>query len=75
MEKHDLVHEFPEHKEKIHELKTQNNHFKNLFEKYHDINNEIHRIETGAENTTDEILNVLRKERVKLKDELYVFLN
>lgn len=30
-EKHDLVHELPEYKDRIHELKTSNRHFANLF--------------------------------------------
>lgn len=31
VEKHDLVHELPEYKDRIHELKTSNRHFANLF--------------------------------------------
>lgn len=34
MEKHDLLHEFPEYQEKIHELIKENNHFKKLFDDY-----------------------------------------
>lgn len=71
MQKHDLLHEFPEHREKIHELKTTNNHFRKLFDEYHELDHEIHRIEQGTESTTDEVLNGLRKKRVHLKDELY----
>ncbi len=71
MQKHDLLHEFPEHRDKIHELKTTNNHFRKLFDEYHELDHEIHRIEQGAESTTDEVLNGLRKKRVHLKDELY----
>ncbi len=75
MEKHDLLHEFPQFEEKIHNLKISDNHFKKLFENYHDCNNEIHRIESGAEATTDDVLNTLRKKRVVLKDELYNYLS
>lgn len=49
MEKHDLLHEFPDQKQKIHDLKSSNHHFKKLFDDYHLVNNDIHRIETGAE--------------------------
>jgi len=49
-------------------------HFKKLFDEYHEINNEIHRIETGAEVTSDEVLNVLRINRLELKDQLYAML-
>lgn len=75
MEKHDLRHEFPDMEDKIHEMKVSNNHFKKLFDTYHEINNEIHRIETGAENTTDEVLTDLRKKRLHLKDELFAMLS
>jgi uncharacterized protein len=74
MEKHDLVHEFPDKKDQIHNLKVSNHHFRNLFDQYHKVNNDIHRIETGAEVTKDEVLNELRLKRVKLKDELAVIL-
>jgi uncharacterized protein YdcH (DUF465 family) len=74
MEKHDLRHEFPEFEQKIHDLKVVDNHFRRLFNDYHEVNNEIHRIETGAASAADEILNQLRLKRVHLKDELYEIL-
>ena len=74
MEKHDLRHEFPELEEKIHEMKISNNHFKKLFDKYDEVNHATHRIETGAEITSDEVLNDFRTQRVHLKDELYKML-
>ena len=57
---HDLVHEFPEHREKIHDLKVNNNHFKKLFDEYHNLDHQVHSIESGATVTTDEHLNELR---------------
>jgi len=74
MERHDLNYEFPDLVNKIHEFKISDNHFKKLFDEYHEINKDIHRIETGAENTKDEVLNKLRIRRVHLKDELYTIL-
>ncbi|HET7819000.1 MAG TPA: DUF465 domain-containing protein [Bacteroidia bacterium] len=74
MEKHDLIHEFPDKKEKIHSLKISNNHFRSLFDEYHEVDHEIHRIEAGAEVTTDEVLNDLRLRRVQLKDKLAALL-
>ena len=70
-EKHDLIHEFPEHRDRIHDLKIGNNHFARLFEEYHDLDHEIHRIETGVENTSDDYLEERKKRRLFLKDELY----
>lgn len=74
MEKHDLLHEFPEHKQKIHDLKTNDHHFRKLFDEYHKIDHDIHRIESGAEVTKDEVLTELRKKRVLLKDDIYNYL-
>lgn len=75
MENHDLYHEFPEFETKIHTLKTTKNHFKKLYDNYHTINKDIHRIESGAEATSDEVLNELRVKRVHLKDELFELLS
>lgn len=73
-EKHDLVHEFPEYKEKIHELKTTDQKFARLFEEYHEVDHEVHRIEEGNENTSDEYLEERKKIRLNLKDQLFVML-
>ncbi len=70
-EKHDLIHEFPEYRDRIHDLKVGNNHFARLFDEYHDLDHEIHRIETGVENTSDDYLEERKKRRLFLKDELY----
>ena len=75
MEKHDLVHEFPELRDKIHEMKTGNAHFRKIFDEYHETDHAIHRAETGAENVSDDFLTELRMKRVHLKDELYKMLH
>lgn len=75
MQKHDLLHEFPNFKDKIHELKVSDSHFRKLFDEYHNVDHEIHKYESGAESTTDSHLNELRLERVHLKDQIYKYLN
>ena len=70
-EKHDLVHELPEHRDTIHNLKMTDNHFARLFDEYHEVDHEVHRIETGVENTSDDYLDERKKRRLQLKDELY----
>ncbi len=74
LEKHDLLHEFPEHKDTIHELKMNNRHFAKLFEEYHEVDHEVHRIEQGVENTSDEYLEGKKKLRLHLKDQLYAMI-
>lgn len=69
-EKHDLVHELPEHRETIHNLKMTDNHFAKLFDEYHEVDHEVHRIETNVETTSDEYLEEKKKQRLHLKDEL-----
>ncbi len=70
-DKHDLVHELPEHRDRIRNLKMNNLHFARLFDEYHEVDHEVHRIETGVENTSDEYLDERKKRRLYLKDELY----
>lgn len=70
IEKHDLIHEFPESKDTIHTLKMSDQHFARLFEEYHDLQHEVHRIETEVETTSDEYLETQKKKRLNLKDQL-----
>ena len=69
-EKHDLIHELPEHRETIHNLKMTDSHFAKLFDEYHEVDHEIHRIETNVETTSDDYLEEKKKQRLHLKDEL-----
>lgn len=75
MEKHDLLHEFPQFQEKIHELKVSDAHFRKLFDEYHDIEHQIHRINMGSEVANDNFLHELKAKLLFLKDELYAHLN
>ena len=71
IERHSLAKELPEFKEQIHNLKISNAHFAKLFNEYHDIDHEVIRIEEGIENTSDEYLEGLKKQRLDLKDKLF----
>ena len=74
LEHHDLVHEFPEHREKIHEMKTHNHHFARLFDEYHATNTEVERLEGEGIPVDDMSFEELKKKRLRLKDELYALL-
>ena len=74
IQKHDLHHEFPEFNDEIHYLKMNDNHFSRLFTEYHEINQEVLRIEQGIENTSDDYIEMKKKQRLKLKDQLFVML-
>ena len=71
---HELAAEFPELKERIHDLKISDGHFARLFDAYHVINRDVHRAEAAGVNITDEHFEELKKQRMKLKDELYAML-
>lgn len=71
---HELADEFPELKDRIHELKTSNGHFQRLFDEYHEINREVHRAEASGLNITDEHYEDLKRKRMTLKDEIYTML-
>lgn len=73
-EHHDLIHELPEYREKIHELKVSNPHFAKLFDEYHEVDHEVHRIEQEIETPSDEYTEELKKKRLLLKDELFAML-
>ena len=74
IEKHDLIHELPEYKDRIHELKISNSHFAKIFAEYHDVDHEIHRIEEGIETPADDYVEELKKKRLNMKDELFAML-
>lgn len=74
IEHHDLVHEFPEHREKIHSLKTSNAHFARLFDEYHITTKAVEHLESTGVPVSDVDFEVQKKKRVQLKDQLYSML-
>jgi uncharacterized protein YdcH (DUF465 family) len=73
-EQHDLVHEFPEYRDRIHALKQEDAHFRRLSDEYHELDRQVHRAETDVEPLSDEHLEELKKKRLSLKDQLYALL-
>lgn len=72
---HELAEEFPELKDKIHELKISNAHFAKLADEYHTLNREVHRVEAAGINVGDDTFEDLKKQRLALKDQIYAMLN
>ena len=75
LEPHDLHSEFPEYHGKILALKASDPHFASLFAQYHEVNRHVQNIELNTELGTDLELEVLKKQRLHLKDELYAILH
>lgn len=71
---HPLINEFPELRDKIHELKMKDHHFAKLFDEYHTVDREVHRIEQEIETPSDAYTEDQKKKRLHLKDQLYAML-
>lgn len=67
---HELADEFPQDAAIIHQLKLDDTHFAKLADAYHDLNREIHRIESEVEAASDERAETLKKKRLALADEI-----
>lgn len=67
---HEITAEFPEKAAKIQALKQSSAHFARLAEEYHEINRQIHRMETNVEPVSDDTLEALKKQRLRLKDDI-----
>jgi len=64
----ELIDMFPEHADKIHELKAENGEFSQFFDEYHEVTRQIHRGETNVEPMDDFHLEELRKRRLQMLD-------
>ena len=73
-ESHDLIHEFPELTGKINQLRTKDPAFAKLMDDYDAIDRRVRELEELAQPVADETMEDLKKERLRLKDELYALL-
>lgn len=67
---HELAAEFPDDSAAIHRLKNSDAHFARLADTYHELNREIHRIDSEVEAASDERTELLKKQRLALLDEV-----
>lgn len=71
---HALTDEFSTDAPIIEKLSRTDHQFAKIAASYTEINEEIYRIESEEEPTTDEVLEKLKKRRLLLKDEIAAFL-
>ncbi len=71
---HELPEEFPDESRFIGQLSKSNYEFRQLMAQYDEVNRHIYRIESEDEPTTDEVLEGLKKRRLKLKDDIATML-
>lgn len=68
---HDLDHEFPEYSDLIHDLAAKDRNVATLFEQYESVNSTIVDIEENDKVFQDLEFENLKKQRLRLKDEIY----
>ena len=65
---------FPEYRDLISELKNSDLHFKHLFDKHNDLDQQIKNLEANISHATHEQIEQMKKEKLHLKDEMYALL-
>ena len=65
---------FPEYRDLISRLKTEDAHFSRLFERHNELDHQIRNMETGAARADSFAIESLKKEKLALKDKLYIVL-
>lgn len=65
---------FPEYRDLISDLKNSDLHFKNLFDKHNQLDQQIQNLEANISHATHEQIEQLKKQKLHLKDELYTLL-
>jgi uncharacterized protein YdcH (DUF465 family) len=61
---------FPAQKSVIQALKQSDQHFAKLADRYHELNRSVHRMETNVEPVSDETMEIERKKRLQVLDEI-----
>ena len=71
---HPLLTEFPELRDEIHRLKTEDAHFRRLFDEYHELDKAVYRMDENIDTVSDQVMEEAKSRRVHLKDTLYEML-
>jgi uncharacterized protein YdcH (DUF465 family) len=65
---------FPEYRDLITELKSKDAHFVHLFDKHNALDKRIRNMEAHLEPSTPDEIELLKKKKLHMKDELYSIL-
>ncbi|MGD2141234.1 MAG: DUF465 domain-containing protein [Burkholderiales bacterium] len=71
---HDVEHEFPEYRQTLQEMRSQDSHLAELVQEYERLNAEIVDIEENERPFQDFEFEEMKKRRLLLKDEIYFIL-
>ncbi len=65
---------FPEYREKIAQLRASDRHFSRLFDEHNTIDHEVKQLEDKHSPVLQAEIEVLKKQKLALKEELYALL-
>ena len=65
---------FPEFRDQITQLKSTNGHFSRLYDQHNALDHQIDRMQSHTEPSTQTQIELLKKEKLQLKDQIYVML-
>lgn len=65
---------FPEYREKIAQLRASDRHFSRLFDEHNKIDHEVKQLEDKHSPVLQAEIEVLKKQKLALKEELYALL-
>ena len=65
---------FHENRNVVTKLKVENGHFAKLFEKHNELDDKVTAAENGSDHISDIDCEILKKEKLKLKDEMYAMI-
>lgn len=65
---------FHEYREEITHLKQNNVHFEKIFDEHNQLDQKIQNAENGIEPMTSMEIEVLKKQKLRLKDEVYAMI-
>ncbi len=65
---------FPEYRDLIQDLRQDNPHFSKLFEEHEELDKEITLREQNPVNLINDDIEILKRQKLKLKDKLYAYL-
>lgn len=65
---------FHEYRDEIHALKMSNAHFEKIFSEHNELDQKIKNAEDGLEPLSPIDIEVLKKQKLRLKDEVYAMI-
>lgn len=65
---------FPEYRDLISKLKTEDRHFERLFDQHNELDEQITEMEKRVSLTGEQEIETLKKKKLALKDEIYQIL-